>query len=211
MNLYLSYKFPMEAPKIMEYSFETIEELLASMRAAEEIKITDIPCVDLYMDQVTTLFDDRLARQKRDDSDVVLTKTMINNYAKAKILPPIKNKKYNKQQIILLILIYNLKQTLSLEDIKALLDPILNNLASDEKNPEFLDLIYDKFLEVKEQQSDFLINNFIDKMRTLEKDAAGSDNEQLLKLLMSVLTLISSANIQKRMAEKIIDTYFKSK
>ncbi|MDP4091600.1 MAG: DUF1836 domain-containing protein, partial [Bacillota bacterium] len=110
----------------MEYSLKNIEELLASIKEIDEIKVSDIPCIDLYMDQVTTLFDDRLSKQKRNEGDVVLTKTMINNYAKAKIFPPIKNKKYNKQQIILLVLIYNLKQTLSLEDIKALFDPILN-------------------------------------------------------------------------------------
>lgn len=194
----------------MEYSFENIEELLNSMKEVDEIKITDIPCVDLYMDQVTTLFDDRLSKQKRNDSDVVLTKTMINNYAKAKILPPIKNKKYNKQQIILLVLIYNLKQTLSLEDIKALFDPILNKLSSNNKGTEFLDFIYERFLNVKSKQCDVLIDSFINKISSsTDIDLDASEDEQL-KLIMSVLFLISSANIQKRMAEKIIDTYFKS-
>ena len=37
-----------------------------------------------------------------------------------------------------------------------------------------------------------------------------SDSEDnILDLLMKVLVLVSCASIQKRMAEKIIDTYFK--
>ena len=48
----------------------------------------------------------------------VLTKTMINNYAKGKLFIPIKNKKYSKQHIMLINLIYQLKGALSINDIK---------------------------------------------------------------------------------------------
>jgi hypothetical protein len=187
----------------MDYSLENLEALLSSMKDSDEIKSTDIPCIDLYMDQVTTLFNDRLSSQKRNDEDVVLTKTMINNYAKAKILPPIKNKRYNKQQIMLLVLIYNLKQILSLEDIKAIFDPILNKLSTTPASTSFLHSIYEQFLEEKDNQLSILIDDFINKLKSSESEVNQMD------LLMKVLLLISSASIQKRMAEKIIDTYFK--
>ena len=40
------------------------------------------------MDQVTTFMDSQLATSKRHEDDKILTKTMINNYAKNDLLPP---------------------------------------------------------------------------------------------------------------------------
>ncbi len=40
------------------------------------------------MDQVTTLFDMKLKSLKRDDDDKIMTKTMVNNYAKTKFSQP---------------------------------------------------------------------------------------------------------------------------
>jgi hypothetical protein len=193
---------------MIEYSLENIESLLSSIKDIAEIKSADIPCIDLYMDQVTTLFNDRLSQQKRNDDDAILTKTMINNYAKAKILPPIKNKKYNRQQIMLLVLIYNLKQVLSLEDIKAIFDPILDKLSKTPSSTDFLHNIYEQFLTEKEKQSSELIDDFIHRMKDSEEKSSVPDIDRM-DLLMKVLLLISSAALQKRMAEKIIDTYFK--
>lgn len=51
----------------------------------------DIPAIDLYMDQVTTFMDKHLKNNKRFADDKILTKTMINNYAKNDLLPaPVK-------------------------------------------------------------------------------------------------------------------------
>ena len=71
----------------------------------ESFNIDDIPNIDLYMDQVTTLMDTRLASSKRYPDDKILTKTMINNYTKNKLLPPSNKKKYSREHIFLLIMI----------------------------------------------------------------------------------------------------------
>ena len=53
----------------------------------------DIPAIDLYMDQVTTFMDKHLKNNKRFADDKILTKTMINNYAKNDLLPaPVKKR-----------------------------------------------------------------------------------------------------------------------
>ena len=59
------------------------------------VKPEDIPNIDLYMDQVTTFMDSQLATSKRHEDDKILTKTMINNYAKNDLLPPPEKKKYS--------------------------------------------------------------------------------------------------------------------
>ena len=71
---------------------QLIDDMIKSLKLNELIEIESIPNIDLYMDQVITLFEEKLAHTKRNEKDKLLTKTMINNYAKGKLLLPIKNK-----------------------------------------------------------------------------------------------------------------------
>ena len=103
----------------MDYS-EELKEIFEAASSMDIIDITDIPDIDLYMDQVTTFMETKLSSFKRNKDDKILTKTMINNYAKAKIFPSPVKKKYNKNHIMMLILIYHLKYMLSINDIKKL-------------------------------------------------------------------------------------------
>lgn len=69
-----------------------------------------IPEIDLYMDQLLSLIEEK-----------GITKTMINNYSKEKLIKPLKGKKYSKEQIVQILCIANLKQTLALSDVKNLM------------------------------------------------------------------------------------------
>ena len=55
----------------------------------------EIPSIDLYMDQITSLVADKAQEGSPRHRDRVLTKTMINNYSKDGLISPIKGKKYN--------------------------------------------------------------------------------------------------------------------
>ena len=72
---------------------ESIMDIISKLRDIDYINPEDIPNIDLYMDQVTTFMDARLASCKRSDDDKILTKTMINNYTKNNLLPPPEKKK----------------------------------------------------------------------------------------------------------------------
>jgi len=102
------------------------QKLIEKVLQQDELTPNDIPDIALYMDQILTLVDNKLAVNKRKEDDKVLTKTMINNYSKAKLIQPIKGKKYDKQQIIQLLIVNNLKNTLSIAEIKELMQPIYN-------------------------------------------------------------------------------------
>ena len=73
------------------------------------------------MDQVTTFMDEQLAASKRYESDKILTKTMINNYAKNNLLPSPDKKKYSKEHVLTLLFIYYFKNILSINDIRSIL------------------------------------------------------------------------------------------
>ncbi|WP_291584182.1 DUF1836 domain-containing protein, partial [Clostridium sp. UBA6640] len=156
-----------------------------------------------------TLFENNLSHSKRYDEDKLLTKPMINNYTKDKLLIPAKKKKYSKNHIILMILIYNLKQNLSILDIKSLFNDMVVNLQQEDGEKINLEEIYKKFLHIKDLQTieaEDQINGLISKV---EDQLSDKDDEGYEKLLITALCLINSANIQKRLAEKIIDKYFR--
>lgn len=193
----------------MDYNRDDILKLLEELNLNECIEPKEIPSIDLYMDQVITLFENNLSHSKRYDEDKLLTKTMINNYTKDKLLIPAKKKKYSKDHIILMILIYNLKQNLSILDIKSLFNDMVTNLQQEDGEKINLEEIYKKFLHIKNLQTieaEEQINGLISK---IEDQLSDKDDEGYEKLLITVLCLINSANIQKRLAEKIIDKYFR--
>lgn len=192
----------------MEITKVKLDELIAEISTYKEIELLDIPSIDLYMDQITTLFDDRLGHLKRNEKDPILTKTMINNYTKEKVLMPPTKKKYSKNHIILLLLIYNLKQSLSINDIQALLTPLITEIDKKEFN---LDELYSSFLEIKREDVAKVKEVFDERLESIIEKVEGInsriENEQ--ELILIVLMLINQANMQKRLAEKIIDSFFK--
>ena len=105
-----------------------VKEFLAALQkklvSIDYIKTEDIPNIGLYMDQVTTFMDEQLEACKRYEDDKILTKTMINNYAKNNLLPAPEKKKYSKEHVLTLLFIYYFKNLLSINDIQSLLNPL---------------------------------------------------------------------------------------
>lgn len=166
-----------------------------------EIKDYEIPDIDLYMDQVTSFMDNKLSSFKRNEDDLILSKTMINNYAKDKVIPPPNKKKYSKKHMMILIWVYHLKQTLSINDIGKL----INFIGKEDDNINYTEM-YNNFLAIQKKSSDKLKANFDDMLHSIESTNSNFDGDE--KLFLLVLELILSANMQKRLAEKIIDNYF---
>lgn len=188
-----------------------LKKLVEQISSFKQLKLENIPDIDLYMDQVTTFIDEKLSYLKRNEKDSILTKTMINNYTKAGILMPPKKKKYSKQHMILIILTYYLKQVLSISDIEHLFSPVVEsiNLGKDHEND--LQYIYNKFLDIEKNEVKNFNESFQDMLNIKDKEKIiENSDEDLNKLIGIVIMLVVKANIQKRMAEKIIDEFFKS-
>lgn len=112
-------------------SEEMHERLEAIFDAFPDIHMEDIPRIDLYMDQVTTFLQESLRGLSRDPAgDKFLTKTMINNYVKNKVLIPPVRKKYSREHMMLLIMIYYMKSFLSIGDIRSITGPVMERYAS---------------------------------------------------------------------------------
>ncbi|GCD08606.1 DUF1836 domain-containing protein [Clostridium tagluense] len=196
----------------MDYNKESLDKLVEEIIGTKDITLMEIPCVDLYMDQVTTFFNEKLGSLKRNDDDKILTKTMINNYTKGKVLMPAKNKKYTNEHMILLMLIYNLKQSISINDINIIFDSIID-MKAPKGTSLSLENLYNSFLDIKEVQNQNFVSD-IDKDREFIKGRIkemGKADGELIELILMVLLLINKANMQKRMAEKLIDNFLNKK
>lgn len=184
-----------------------LEELIDDLKLEHNIELNDIPEIDLYMDQVIQLFDNKLGDLRRGEEDKILTKTMINNYAKGKLLMSINNKKYSKEHIILMSLIYNLKGALSITDIKTLLNGVVNS--HDKKDETEIDLnkIYKMYTASTIHNANIFKNQIKNEVRQMEEKLSNSEDGfgQYEKNLLLVCSLINSSNMYRRLAEKILD------
>ena len=102
-----------------------------------------LPEIDLYLEQIITLLDKWLGESLCEPDKSVLTKTMINNYVKHKIITPPINKKYDKITVASLFVIAIYKPLCTMEEIKKLID-----LAIKVNEPS---ISYDQFCNVVEE------------------------------------------------------------
>lgn len=91
-----------------------------------------IPPLSLYMDQILSLF------STGSQEEQSLTKAMVNNYSKEKILRPIKGKKYSREQILQLLLICRMKSVLSMDEIKQVMTALMDEGAEETRLEQML-------------------------------------------------------------------------
>ncbi len=178
-------------------------EIVHKILQRSDVHTDAIPSLDLYIDQIITLLDQELDDNKRNAKDKILTKTMVNNYSKQGILKPIKGKKYSKDHIVQMLIIYSLKNTLSIEEIKRILQPIYK--LSDENKVD-LCYIYDHYLELKEDKKDAM-SSAIDTILKDENLNLALDEDRLIM----VLCLCALSEFSKSVAQALIDHYYSIK
>ncbi|MDY4838798.1 MAG: DUF1836 domain-containing protein [Lachnospiraceae bacterium] len=183
-----------------------LNSILASLSRITYVKPEELPNIDLYMDQVTTFMDSKLASAKRYPEDKVLTKTMINNYAKNNLLPPPVKKKYTKEHVLTLIFIYYFKNILSINDLQSILNPITEKYFASDSNLSLTD-IYEEVFSLEGNEVEHLAK---DITRTFNisfdtfKDAP-EDDKEFLHTFSFICMLSFDVFVKKMLIEKIID------
>ncbi|MCR4909284.1 MAG: DUF1836 domain-containing protein [Lachnospiraceae bacterium] len=185
------------------------ESILESLGRIDYIKVDEIPSIDLYVDQVTTFMEKNLKKTKRYESDKIMTKTMINNYAKNDLLPPPVKKKYSPEHLIMLIYIYYFKGILSMDDIYKLLHPMIkNSFGNPDASPSMAEIYKEVFERSLPAQVDDLKDFVKKKTDLIKKEAftkAKGTEADYLKLFSFICTLSFDVYVKKLMIEKLID------
>lgn len=179
-------------------------DLIDSLALGNNIAHEDIPKVDLYIDQVIEIFERNYEDSKRQTKEKILTKTMINNYAKGKLFFPIHNKKYSKEHIMLINLIYQLKGTLSINDIKKTLEKLNDEVTT---NKFDLESFYSRYLALYEKDTVVFKKDLVLKVEEVRVEVAQLDDENTEKLerIAMITSLVNMSNLYRRAAEKLVD------
>lgn len=175
----------------MKSNEELLREIFAQLDDLDYVKPEQIPDIPLYMDQLTTFMDERLEKSKRYPDDKVLTKTMINNYAKNNLLPPPSKKKYTKEHTLLLIFIYYFKNMLTFRDIEALFAPITEeHFSSIHEKPPSQERAQSSS---QESDADWSLEGIYREIFSLEKEQMKRLKEDLVKKFRSSMNTFSKA------------------
>lgn len=186
---------------------DILNSILENLDHVDYIRPEDIPNIDLYMDQVTTFMDEHFSSTKRYSEDKILTKTMINNYTKNNLLPPSVKKKYSREHMLLLILIYYFKNILSIKDIETVLKPLREKYFSG-KDTILLKDLYKEICEMEKSRIEPMkasVREAYEKSQSAFADVSDKNAQDELKLFAFICSLSFDVYLKKMMIEKIID------
>lgn len=164
----------------------SFDQITRAVFADRDIQPEQVPEIDLYMDQVLTLLSEGLRDASRHEDDKLITKTMINNYSKEKLLSPIRGKKYSHQHIMQILCVYQLKQTLALADVKQL---------TGREDVDF-ECCWQKYLDIKQR----LRERIPEQLAGLDADLADPGERLSLCLALSAIS-----TYMRRLCETILD------
>ena len=169
---------------------DILNSILNSISRIDYIKTEEIPNIDLYMDQV----------------DKILTKTMINNYAKNRLLPPPTKKKYSKEHLLILTFIYYFKNILSINDIQVLLTPLTEKYFSQENNVKLTD-IYEEIMNLELSQIEPLAKDVTRKFKKSQESFSDINREEseFLQKFAFICMLSFDVYVKKQVIEQLID------
>ena len=187
---------------------EFIEEVANRIRSLDYIKSDDIPEIDLYMDQVIKFMDDHFASLKRYEGDKMLTKAMINNYTKNRLLPPPEKKKYGQDHMLILIFIYYFKNVLSIKDINSILTPLTENFFEEKDRDVLLRDIYNEVFEVCRGATTDISRSVLKAFDRAKGSFEGEDDEEKKKYLTNfafIASLCFDVHVKKTIVENTID------
>lgn len=189
-----------------------MEQMLMQLKRIDYVKPQDIPNIDLYMDQVTTFMDEQLEACKRYEDDKILTKTMINNYAKNNLLPPPDKKKYSKEHVLTLIFIYYFKNILSISDIQSILNPLTDKYFGSKEGFNMED-IYNEVFSLEKAESQKLLKDLAKKYTIANNcfEQFPEEDQEFLRTFSFICQLSFDVYIKKMLIERMIDDLNKPK
>lgn len=169
------------------------------------VKPEDVPGIDLYMDQVTTFINSKLSAGVRRDSDKLLTKTMINNYAKNDLFPPPVKKKYTKEHVLALLFIYYFKNAMSIRDIKGILGPVTSRFFG--KKDYSLEDVYREVVALEGRDAANIAKDLARKLDAASEAFADAPEEDadMLRTFGFLCMLSYDIYLRRTLLEKLVD------
>ena len=184
------------------------KQVLKVALGMDYIKTEDVPNIELYMDQVTTFIDRHLESSKRYEDDKLLAKTMINNYTKNDLIPSPEKKKYSRNHMFLLTLIYYMKNIMSISDIRKLLGPVTEYTFNNERDFDMAD-VYSEIFNIVGKQSRDMVKDLVRKVKISETAFEGMaktpEEKEYFKTFGFICMLCFDVYMKSQVIENLLD------
>ena len=188
----------------MKSNKELLREYIEHISKMQVVHASELPSIQLYMDQVTTFMNERLEAHKRYDDDKIMTKTMINNYAKNDLLPSPEKKKYSKDHMILLLFIYYFKNILSITDIQSLLTPITDEYFQAKEGMDLTEL-YESITTLRSSANREMLEDLVRQMDRSSSLFPDEENREELQRFAFICMISYDVYMKKMLLERMID------
>ena len=189
---------------------KTLDNFEKTIKDLEDFNLPEykeLPDIALYMEQIVGYIKECLEQFSNKD-DSIITPFMVNNYVKAKIINPPKDKKYNRDHIGYLIAISMLKSVVSMRDIAVFIDlDRKSDLYTDKQN------LYSFFKSIENES----LKNVMHKVKTRtevfkkannsrknKKENFSEDLYEQANLAYIALRLYTESECNKLIADKIM-------
>ena len=116
------------------------------------------------------------------------------------LVSPIKGKKYSKNQILQMLLVYSLKNTLSIGEINRILQTVYQQ---PDYSTEMLEEIYGKFLDIKEMERREAFEDFEKFVEKAELDLSNDSD-----YLTMILSLASASAYLKSITQALLEAKY---
>ncbi|MDD2295337.1 MAG: DUF1836 domain-containing protein [Eubacteriales bacterium] len=171
----------------------------------------NFPDIELYIDQMAKCLNQEL-RLYGDGKSTPITKAMISNYTKHQMIPGPVGKHYTKDHLIFMTLVFYLKGCFSMEEIRRLMKPLLDNYSSEWDEPIDFVSMYAEIIDFVRKTEADLPRRLEQQISDVKKFLANRDtaDDDTSELMMLVTTLVMRSNAERFIAEKLLDEYFEN-
>ena len=186
---------------------EMYRQILDFVTAIEYVKVEDMPNIDRDMDQVTSFMEGEPKKTRRYEDDKILTKTMINNYAKNHLLPAPDSKRYSREHMVMLLFIYYFKNILSITDIQSLLQPLSEKYFHQSEGMDMTD-VYNEVFSMIHDQRDYFLKDLYRRYQAADASFQDfpDDDQEFLKKFSFICLLSFDVYMKKMLVERLIDS-----
>ena len=172
---------------------------------------TSVPDIDLYIDQMVSCLNSELSLYAKNGEGPI-TKGIVSNYTKHKMIPGPEGKRYTKDHCIFMLLVYYLKGCFSMDQVQRLMKPILSNYDSAWDDNVDMQAYYKEILAAVRKSEEDFSEQLQERILANKKFLAdrGSDDD-ISELILLITMLIMRSNEERYLAEKLLDEYFPEK
>lgn len=169
---------------------------------------SNLPDMDLYMDQMVTVLNDELSIYA-DEEGGPLTKSIVSNYTKHKMIPGPDGKRYTKLHMMFTLMVFYLKGGLSMDQIERLVKPTLANFDSEWDDQVDISAMYKEIVDFVTKSEEGFEEAVEKRVQDVKSFLAEKDqDDDISEITMLIMSMILRSNAERFLAEKLLDEYF---